>query len=129
MFQFVAQIDATTAAGIGVLLTGLLLGIRHGIDWDHIAAITDITSTTAAATAAEAAHAQDHRTDEAHQHGHGGTTELQAHGDTPGTRTRPIPAGTAVAGGGVASAGVARAGVASAGVASASFSVPGATVL
>jgi high-affinity nickel permease len=26
----------------------LALGIRHGIDWDHIAAITDITSTAAA---------------------------------------------------------------------------------
>lgn len=25
--------------------TSLLLGLRHGIDWDHIAAITDITST------------------------------------------------------------------------------------
>ena len=36
-------------AALGILLTGLLLGIRHGIDWDHIAAITDITSTTAAA--------------------------------------------------------------------------------
>ncbi|MBI3595547.1 MAG: High-affinity nickel-transporter, partial [Nitrospirae bacterium] len=28
-----------------VLLTTFLYGIRHGIDWDHIAAITDITST------------------------------------------------------------------------------------
>ena len=39
------------AAGIGgatVILGGALaLGIRHGIDWDHIAAITDITSTSA----------------------------------------------------------------------------------
>jgi high-affinity nickel-transport protein len=33
----------------GVLGASLALGIRHGIDWDHIAAITDITSTTAAA--------------------------------------------------------------------------------
>ena len=33
---------------IGVLAAALALGIRHGIDWDHIAAITDITSTTAA---------------------------------------------------------------------------------
>jgi high-affinity nickel-transport protein len=31
----------------GVLGASLALGIRHGIDWDHIAAITDITSTTA----------------------------------------------------------------------------------
>ena len=44
-------------AAVGILVTGLVLGIRHGIDWDHIAAITDITSTTAAAGVAEAAHA------------------------------------------------------------------------
>ena len=79
MLQFIAQIDPSPV-GIGVLATGLLLGLRHGIDWDHIAAITDITSSTAAATAAQAAHADEHRTDEAHQHGHGGATELQVHG-------------------------------------------------
>ena len=39
----------TGAAGTAGILGGALaLGIRHGIDWDHIAAITDITSTTAA---------------------------------------------------------------------------------
>ena len=79
MFDIIAQIDPSPA-GIGVLVTGLLLGIRHGIDWDHIAAITDITSTTAAATAAEAAHAEQHRGAAGHRHGHGGTAELQAHG-------------------------------------------------
>ncbi|MEX2246106.1 MAG: hypothetical protein WEC75_05420 [Dehalococcoidia bacterium] len=34
---------------LGIVGAALALGIRHGIDWDHIAAITDITSTTAAA--------------------------------------------------------------------------------
>jgi len=34
--------------GIGVYAAALALGFRHGIDWDHIAAITDITSTAAA---------------------------------------------------------------------------------
>src|SRR3990167_9076489 len=34
---------------VGVLGGALALGIRHGIDWDHIAAITDITSSTAPA--------------------------------------------------------------------------------
>ena len=35
-------------AGAVTLVGGALaLGIRHGIDWDHIAAITDITSTSA----------------------------------------------------------------------------------
>jgi len=34
--------------GTAAILGGALaLGIRHGIDWDHIAAITDITSTSA----------------------------------------------------------------------------------
>ncbi len=33
---------------VGVLGGALALGLRHGIDWDHIAAITDITSTTTA---------------------------------------------------------------------------------
>ena len=95
MLDLVAQIDATPA-GLGVLVTGLLLGIRHGIDWDHIAAITDITSTAAATSAAEAEHAQQHRSVEGHEHGHGGTTELQAHG-APRELPRPTAAGAAVA--------------------------------
>ena len=31
--------------GLGLLLTALGLGIRHGIDWDHIAAIADLSGT------------------------------------------------------------------------------------
>lgn len=34
--------------GVAVLGGALALGLRHGIDWDHIAAITDITSTATA---------------------------------------------------------------------------------
>ncbi|MDX2380151.1 MAG: hypothetical protein QNM02_10385 [Acidimicrobiia bacterium] len=30
---------------VGLLLTSLGLGLRHGIDWDHIAAIIDLTGT------------------------------------------------------------------------------------
>lgn len=30
----------------GLLLSGFLFGLRHGIDWDHIAAIADITGST-----------------------------------------------------------------------------------
>src|SRR5919204_85430 len=37
---------ATQASGATLLGAALALGMRHGIDWDHIAAITDITSTT-----------------------------------------------------------------------------------
>jgi hypothetical protein len=40
-----AQIAQQTGA-VTLLGTALALGFRHGIDWDHIAAITDITSTT-----------------------------------------------------------------------------------
>jgi high-affinity nickel-transport protein len=76
-----------TAANLGVLATGLFLGIRHGIDWDHIAAITDITSTTAAAKGAEAAHAEQHLVDSGHVHGHGGRFELRAHDAGPGAAT------------------------------------------
>jgi high-affinity nickel-transport protein len=72
---------------LGLLLTALLLGLRHGIDWDHIAAITDITSTTAAGEAGEAGHEEHHRAGE-HDHGHGGAAELAAHAE-PGT----VPAG------------------------------------
>src|SRR6476646_7523052 len=68
---------APTAVNLGVLLTGLLLGIRHGIDWDHIAAITDITSTTAATGMADAAHAGQHREISGHSHGLGGEREIR----------------------------------------------------
>lgn len=83
MFEIFAQVTANPA-GIGVLLTGLALGIRHGIDWDHIAAITDITSTTAAAGVAEAAHAEQHVTVSGPHHGHGGPIEVSAHDAGPG---------------------------------------------
>ena len=78
---------APTAANLGVLLTGLLLGVRHGIDWDHIAAITDITSTTAAAGMADAAHAEQHRDMSGHIHAHGGELEIRAHDAGPGGAT------------------------------------------
>ncbi|MEX1169044.1 MAG: hypothetical protein WEE50_02760 [Chloroflexota bacterium] len=78
---------APTAVGFGVLLTGLFLGIRHGIDWDHIAAITDITSTTASARMAEAAHVEQHQGMTGHSHGHGGAVEVRAHDSGPGAAT------------------------------------------
>ena len=75
------------AGAVGLLLTALVLGLRHGIDWDHLAAITDITSTTGAAQAAEAEHQDEHRHRAGHHHGHGGEDELQAHGPTGGSHT------------------------------------------
>jgi high-affinity nickel-transport protein len=65
------------------LVTALLLGIRHGIDWDHIAAIADITSTTAGADAAEIAHEGTHGGPSGHDHPHGGPAEAVAHGRPP----------------------------------------------
>jgi high-affinity nickel-transport protein len=78
-------------AAVGILLTGLVLGIRHGIDWDHIAAITDITSTAAAAGAAETAHQEQHREITGDHHPHGGRTEVMAHDIGPGAATLAPP--------------------------------------
>ena len=36
---------STEAFHIGLVLTAFGFGFRHGIDWDHIAALTDITSS------------------------------------------------------------------------------------
>ncbi|HEY7589967.1 MAG TPA: hypothetical protein VH723_03175 [Candidatus Limnocylindrales bacterium] len=83
---------ATAAAGgLGLLGTGLLLGIRHGFDWDHIAAITDITSTTATADAGSEAHERQHDlVGHVHDHGHGGQTEIRAHDVGPGAATAAL---------------------------------------
>ncbi len=41
-------IPALSVTGsVGIITASVALGFRHGIDWDHIAAITDITSTAA----------------------------------------------------------------------------------
>jgi hypothetical protein len=85
LLDLIAQ--ATAPAGFAVLATGFVLGLRHGIDWDHIAAITDITSTTAAAGAAEAAHEAQHRSVSGAHHGHGGAVEMEAHDAGPGAAT------------------------------------------
>lgn len=77
---------APAASAITLLSTALLLGIRHGIDWDHIAAITDITSTTAATEAGEERHEADHRAG-AKSHPHGGPLEHQVHA----SQAPPIP--------------------------------------
>jgi high-affinity nickel-transport protein len=43
----IVLLAAGIGGGAGLYVSAVALGIRHGIDWDHIAAITDITSTTA----------------------------------------------------------------------------------
>lgn len=72
---------AATTGDVGLIATALALGLRHGLDWDHIAAITDITSTTAAADAATDAHRVDHAqlAPGDHDHDHGGPSELATH--------------------------------------------------
>ncbi|MGH2356957.1 MAG: hypothetical protein ACRDGJ_02960 [Candidatus Limnocylindria bacterium] len=89
------QTDAGQATAASLLGTALLLGIRHGIDWDHIAAIVDITSTTAAAEAGEAGHLDHHRAAGSHRHGHGGSSEVEAHRDeeraSPGPHLHEAP--------------------------------------
>ena len=70
------EVDGGTVA---LLVTALVLGLRHGLDWDHLAAITDITSTTGAAQAAEMEHVTEHEQARAHDHEHGGAEELSAH--------------------------------------------------
>ena len=67
------------AAALGLIGTALALGIRHGFDWDHLAAITDVTSTTATAEHAELHHETEHAVAGPHQHAHGGPAELKAH--------------------------------------------------
>ena len=75
-------LDLAAAGGMGLLWTALILGVRHGFDWDHIAAITDVTSTTATADVAEEVHEASHSVGVlAHAHGHGGQDEVRAHAD------------------------------------------------
>ena len=76
-----------------VLLLGMVaLGFRHGFDWDHIAAITDITSTTTAghaevdvpARSPVTPHGHDAREMRAHVHQHatGGPSAAHAFGES-----------------------------------------------
>ncbi len=46
--EFVGAVRlAPAAGGVAVIGGAFALGLRHGIDWDHIAAITDLTSSVA----------------------------------------------------------------------------------
>jgi high-affinity nickel-transport protein len=38
-------VSMDTGVGIGLIGTALAFGFRHGIDWDHLAALTDITGS------------------------------------------------------------------------------------
>lgn len=43
--HFAATVGGGGAFHAGLVVTALAFGFRHGIDWDHIAALTDITSS------------------------------------------------------------------------------------
>ncbi|HUQ42517.1 MAG TPA: hypothetical protein VM052_08450 [Candidatus Limnocylindrales bacterium] len=78
--------------GIVTLLLGMAaLGFRHGFDWDHIAAITDITSTTTAGhaevdspvSAPMPSHGHDAEELKGHDHEHhGGESAIHALGES-----------------------------------------------
>jgi high-affinity nickel permease len=81
------------AVSFNLITTAVALGFRHGFDWDHLAAITDVTSTTATADAAESDHESVHAqpSSAAHRHGHGGPDEVTAHETRPDGAIRPQP--------------------------------------
>lgn len=85
---------AEDAGAIGLITTALALGFRHGFDWDHLAAITDVTSTTTTAEAGELDHEATHEqaTTGGHAHAHGGPEELTTHEARPDTSAHPHPA-------------------------------------
>jgi high-affinity nickel permease len=86
----------SVAGSVGIISAALALGIRHGIDWDHIAAITDITSTTAALDEEDAALVREPGfmlTDETHHSiGHEHEGEGPAAVATPVVYTATAPA-------------------------------------
>jgi len=43
--DLISSLHATTGINLGLLAASFAFGLRHGIDWDHIAAITDITAS------------------------------------------------------------------------------------
>lgn len=74
---------AEEAGALGLIGTALALGVRHGFDWDHLAAISDVTSTTATAEHAELDHEAVHAEVAPHDHPHGGEAEVAAHRRAP----------------------------------------------
>lgn len=67
---------------VALLLGIVALGFRHGFDWDHIAAITDITSTTTASHTEVGVplgaplRARGHEHETAHEHSHASAAPL-----------------------------------------------------
>src|SRR5438552_19113570 len=87
-------VAAEDAGALGLIATALALGFRHGFDWDHLAAITDVTSTTTTADAAELDHEAVHEqaATAGHEHAHGGPEELTIHEVRPDISSYGHPA-------------------------------------
>jgi high-affinity nickel-transport protein len=75
--------SSTVDLGSSALLLGMVaLGFRHGFDWDHIAAITDITSTTTSShteidvPVGAPVRARGHEHETAHEHSHASAAPL-----------------------------------------------------
>ncbi len=106
MLELAVSLPGPLALGIGgsigIIGAAIALGFRHGIDWDHIAAITDITSTTTSKEEGsgewltnepgvlltdESHHAADHGPEHGHVHGepdaHAAPAVATAHNQTP----------------------------------------------
>src|SRR5688500_17733097 len=91
--------------GVGIYTAAIALGIRHGIDWDHIAAITDITSATASVSDPEETWLigepglqitdESHREHHGPHHDHEHRTDLHAsHSNVATAVSAPGPAAT-----------------------------------
>src|SRR5688500_7110894 len=82
MLLEISIVIAAISGGIGIYTTAVALGIRHGIDWDHIAAITDITSASATTDENESwllAEPGLQLSDESHHLGHSHEQALDEH--------------------------------------------------
>src|SRR5688572_3988221 len=107
---------AGIGGGIGIYTAAIALGIRHGIDWDHIAAITDITSATASVSEEEErwliAEPGVMLVDESHHSQHGPEDHIHDHeGHEHAHEAAEVPvaaASTAPASGGATAAVLAR---------------------
>ena len=53
---------------LALVVLGLTLGLRHGIDWDHLAAIADITSARVNIAGQEPGHAHEQELEHAREH-------------------------------------------------------------
>ncbi len=64
---------------LALVVLGLTLGLRHGIDWDHLAAIADITGARVGGAEPEPRHVHEHAIAEEEAHVHGSVAVIETH--------------------------------------------------